>query len=922
MQTGYSGTITQNTGNTITIGSSGFVQAAGNFISNPSDSFTDAGNFSLTGGTFKRFTGSGTIGSPYLIYDVYGLQGVTDFTGTSGSHKYFQLNNNIDASVAASWNSGQGFKPIFPGNISAYASFDGNNHTISNLYINTEVSHSGLFAGADMTVQNLGIINANVTVDGTAGILYGGWWGSPSFTATNCYTTGVITCNSTCGGLIGEGYHAIISNSYSTATVNSGPNDLSVGGLVGALLGTTDPAIASISNSYYSGTVNSGSGSSYVGGLAGYVGLNSRISNSYSVGTLNAGSNSVYVGGLVGEGDIAGYAVSTIIASYSTMDVIAGAGSSYVGGLVGYNNAWQTITDSYSTGSVTANNSTNVGGLVGQNDTGGVISNSYSTGIVTSAGGTNVGGFIGQNLSNSSNIKNNSWYTGSYSNAVGYDSNNSNNPDSTLTTKTYGYDASSINSFYGSTYSVYTAGAHAWDFTTPIWTANGSYYPYLSWQTVPVTTASATSNGSSYTVTLSCSTPSCVIHYCQDTANACTPTTVYSTSFAVSTAGTSYVRYYSAQGSAIETTKSQTLNISSTVLTSSVNPTTYGQSTKLTATVTPSSATGTITFKDGSTTIGTVTLGHGSGSLITSSLSVGSHSLTVVYGGDSNDTGSTSNTVTQTVNQATSSTVLTSSVNPTTYGQSTKLTATVTPSTATGTITFKDGSTTIGTGTMGNGSGTLTISGLGGGSHSLTAVYGGNVNFLASTSDTLTQVVNRATTSTTLTSSANPGTFGSPVTLTATVASLLSDATGTVSFAEGSYPLGTGTIGNGSGTIIFPLGVGSYPVIATYSGDANDLGSVSPQITQTISLPVGTTPAVTQGGGGSSRRASSSPSTNTPSIPSVSAPSIPPTVSPPPSSPGAILLQHALARRNARAAQLMSNVAKRRAARLTKMGKK
>ena len=121
--------------------------------------------------------------------------------------------------------------------------------------------------------------------------------------------------------------------------------------------------------------------------------------------------------------------------------------------------------------------------------------------------------------------------------------------------------------------------------------------------------------------------------------------------------------------------------------------------------MTPSTATGTITFKDGATTIGTVTLGHGSGALTTSALSVGIHSLTAVYAGNGTYLTSTSNTVSQVVNKATSTTVLVSSLNPSTVGSGVILTATVSPSSATGTLTFKDGSITIGTVTLGHGSG-------------------------------------------------------------------------------------------------------------------------------------------------------------------------------------------------------------------------
>ena len=83
----------------------------------------------------------------------------------------------------------------------------------------------------------------------------------------------------------------------------------------------------------------------------------------------------------------------------------------------------------------------------------------------------------------------------------------------------------------------------------------------------------------------------------------------------------------------------------STTLSSSANS---GVPVTFTATVTPSSAsgapTGTVTFMDGATTLGTDTLNPSTklASILVVSLNVGSHSITAVYGGDSNFTGSTS----------------------------------------------------------------------------------------------------------------------------------------------------------------------------------------------------------------------------------------------------------------------------------------
>src|SRR5262249_32136542 len=75
--------------------------------------------------------------------------------------------------------------------------------------------------------------------------------------------------------------------------------------------------------------------------------------------------------------------------------------------------------------------------------------------------------------------------------------------------------------------------------------------------------------------------------------------------------------------------------------TSSVNPSRLGQSVTFTATVAPTfsfigTPTGTITFKDGTTTLGKVTLAGGQASLTTSSLSLGKHKITAIYSGDAN----------------------------------------------------------------------------------------------------------------------------------------------------------------------------------------------------------------------------------------------------------------------------------------------
>jgi len=111
--------------------------------------------------------------------------------------------------------------------------------------------------------------------------------------------------------------------------------------------------------------------------------------------------------------------------------------------------------------------------------------------------------------------------------------------------------------------------------------------------------------------------------------------------------------YYNMGGSAnndLSLGSEESTNSTTTTLTSSLNPSLPGQSVTLTATVSPSFVTGTITFKDGATTLGTVTLGQGSGSITKSDFTIGRHSLTAVYGGGDGYLTSTSSILVQSVN--------------------------------------------------------------------------------------------------------------------------------------------------------------------------------------------------------------------------------------------------------------------------------
>ena len=185
----------------------------------------------------------------------------------------------------------------------------------------------------------------------------------------------------------------------------------------------------------------------------------------------------------------------------------------------------------------------------------------------------------------------------------------------------------------------------------------------------------------------------------------------------------------------------------STSLISSLHPSIFGQSVSFTATVTSESGIpgAEVTFKNGNANLGTVTPVDGVATFATTSLAAGTHEITAVFDGGPNFSGSTSSVLSQVVSPATTTVTLTSSLNPSTFGQSVKFTATVNPQfsgTPGAPVTFKDGSATLGAVTPVGGVATLTTTSLAVGTHSITAAFGGGPNFSASTSSVLSQAVN------------------------------------------------------------------------------------------------------------------------------------------------------------------------------------
>ena len=284
---------------------------------------------------------------------------------------------------------------------------DGNDFTISNLYVNITTAtaiYAGLFGvtNTDSEVQNLGLLDVYVKVSGgmsgSMNIYVGGLVGwSRVNSITNCYVTGTVTTTGPrnhlvgTGGLVGGNFDTTISNCYTTATVSGeGNRFVYTGGLIGH-----NNTGSVISNCYATGDVTATivERELYTGGLVGWS-FKANINNCYATGdvTGTGAGSSISTGGLVGE-SFESPAISNCYATGTATGTGTGSGDVNTGGLIGGNSS-STITNCYATGTATGTgSSTNTGGLVGNNS--GTITNCFFEATATDA---NTGALTQSNL--------------------------------------------------------------------------------------------------------------------------------------------------------------------------------------------------------------------------------------------------------------------------------------------------------------------------------------------------------------------------------------------------------------------------------------------------------------------------------------------------------------------------------------------
>jgi hypothetical protein len=230
----------------------------------------------------------------------------------------------------------------------------------------------------------------------------------------------------------------------------------------------------------------------------------------------------------------------------------------------------------------------------------------------------------------------------------------------------------------------------------------------------------------------------------------------------------------------------------------------------------------------------------GQATFATAALAVGGHTVKATFSGTPVLAGS-SDSITQTVDKISTTTMLASSSNPSVSGDSVTFTAgvsTTAGAVSSGTVTFTiDGGTQSPIAVDASGNASLTTSALAVGSHAIDASYDGTATLATSAATTLTQVVGKIATSTALVSSANPSLVAGPVTFTATVTAAGSPVTaGTVTFTvDGAAqpPAGVNASGQASLTTA-SLAVGSHAIAASFDGTATLATSTATPLTQNV----------------------------------------------------------------------------------------
>jgi hypothetical protein len=291
-------------------------------------------------------SGDGTKDNPYIIYTADDLSHLATAvnSGKTYSKTYLKMANDIDLN----------YQPWTPIGTSAWfmGIFDGNGHSITSLYTNTNRTYAGLFG----KIKNAVI--KNLSIKGTAPIQCG----------TSCYI----------GSIAGYALSSSIencSNAESVSGVITSSSGSAPSVYVGGIIGYTDSTsiIQCINSGAVKGqtvcSISRGTAYSYVGGITGYESNNSSVSscvNSSKITGICTGSHGSTTSGSTtssytmsaesNTGGLIGYGESSSISLSNNTGSVTVTGNDmpcYGGGLIAYSRS-MSVTGCYNNASVAA----------------------------------------------------------------------------------------------------------------------------------------------------------------------------------------------------------------------------------------------------------------------------------------------------------------------------------------------------------------------------------------------------------------------------------------------------------------------------------------------------------------------------------------------------------------------------------------
>ena len=302
----------------------------------------------------KPSSGNGEVDSPYIITTAEELKWFRDEVNRGRNNICAKIADNVEvidmSTVCHAADKSQNleevsWEPIGNTTNRYMGTFDGNNKTITNLYINANQEYSGLFGYTYRSaIKNLTFVNANVTnTNSVTGILVGYGYGGTYqniMTSTSCEVNGGDETGGIAGKLAGNAYNCVnyatvqgkeqvggLFSSYDssksiTACANYGKvtaSSLWVGGLVGYFNSGTIQDCANY------GDVK---GANCVAGMVGFVDQG-KIQNVFSYGNVSATMSTQNIGMAFGsgsgttEGMVAYYSGAKLTANGQEKDVKA-----------------------------------------------------------------------------------------------------------------------------------------------------------------------------------------------------------------------------------------------------------------------------------------------------------------------------------------------------------------------------------------------------------------------------------------------------------------------------------------------------------------------------------------------------------------------------------------------------------------------